>query len=71
MKQLNIRATVRSDVWQNLRYLEDLDKWPNKVKIMQKRYVGVDERAKVPQKALVRAMVRDRAEHSGPCQEPL
>ncbi|MFT7007859.1 MAG: hypothetical protein ACJAXJ_002398 [Colwellia sp.] len=27
MKQLNIRATVRSDVWQNLRYLEDLDKW--------------------------------------------
>ncbi|MDX2370865.1 MAG: hypothetical protein QNK36_21095 [Colwellia sp.] len=27
MKQLNIRSTVRSDVWQNLRHLEDLDKW--------------------------------------------
>lgn len=27
MKNLNIRATVRSDVWANLRYLEDLDKW--------------------------------------------
>ncbi|MCA3987370.1 P-loop ATPase, Sll1717 family [Vibrio vulnificus] len=27
MKKLNIRATVRSDVWQNLRHLEDLDKW--------------------------------------------
>ena len=27
MKQLNIRTSVRSDVWQNLRHLEDLDKW--------------------------------------------
>lgn len=27
MKKLNIRTTVRSDVWQNLRHLEDLDKW--------------------------------------------
>lgn len=27
VKNLNIRATVRTDVWHNLRYLEDLDKW--------------------------------------------
>ncbi|AHY40957.1 hypothetical protein UIB01_00230 [Stutzerimonas decontaminans] len=27
MKNLNIRASVRSDVWSNLRHLEDLDKW--------------------------------------------
>lgn len=27
MKSLNIRTTVRSDVWLNLRHLEDLDKW--------------------------------------------
>lgn len=27
MKNLNIRASVRSDVWTNLRHLEDLDKW--------------------------------------------
>lgn len=26
-KNLNIRSTVRSDVWLNLRHLEDLDKW--------------------------------------------
>ncbi|SDS00261.1 hypothetical protein SAMN05216271_0931 [Halopseudomonas sabulinigri] len=27
MNNLNIRASVRSDVWANLRHLEDLDKW--------------------------------------------
>lgn len=27
MSNLNIRASVRSDVWANLRHLEDLDKW--------------------------------------------
>ena len=27
MQNLNIRASVRSDVWANLRHLEDLDKW--------------------------------------------
>ncbi|MBD8514867.1 hypothetical protein IFO68_19505 [Photobacterium sp. CAU 1568] len=27
VKNLNIRATVRSDVWTNLRHVEDLDKW--------------------------------------------
>jgi len=27
MNNLNIRASVRSDVWVNLRHLEDLDKW--------------------------------------------
>ena len=27
MKNLNIRATVRTDVWANLRRFEDLDKW--------------------------------------------
>lgn len=27
MKNLNIRATVRTDVWTNLRHVEDLDKW--------------------------------------------
>ena len=27
MKNLNIRASVRSDVWSSLRHLEDLDKW--------------------------------------------
>src|SRR5690606_22170439 len=27
MNNLYIRASVRSDVWANLRYLEDLDKW--------------------------------------------
>lgn len=27
IENLNIRATVRSDVWANLRHLEDLDKW--------------------------------------------
>ncbi|WP_339775206.1 hypothetical protein [uncultured Methylophaga sp.] len=27
MSNLNIRASVRSDVWSNLRHLEDLDKW--------------------------------------------
>lgn len=27
MNNLNIRASVRSDVWSNLRHLEDLDKW--------------------------------------------
>lgn len=27
MKNLSIRASVRSDVWSNLRHLEDLDKW--------------------------------------------
>ncbi|WP_223296227.1 P-loop ATPase, Sll1717 family [Shewanella halifaxensis] len=27
VKNLNVRATVRSDVWTNLRHVEDLDKW--------------------------------------------
>lgn len=27
VRNLNIRATVRSDVWTNLRHIEDLDKW--------------------------------------------
>ena len=27
MRNLNIRATVRTDVWANLRHFEDLDKW--------------------------------------------
>jgi hypothetical protein len=27
VNKLNIRATVRSDVWVNLRHIEDLDKW--------------------------------------------
>ena len=27
MNGLNIRTTIRSDVWSNLRNLEDLDKW--------------------------------------------
>lgn len=27
MDNLNVRASVRSDVWANLRHLEDLDKW--------------------------------------------
>lgn len=27
MNNLNIRASVRTDVWSNLRHLEDLDKW--------------------------------------------
>ena len=27
MKNLNVRATVRTDVWANLRHFEDLDKW--------------------------------------------
>ena len=27
VKNLNIRATVRTDVWTNLRHIEDLDKW--------------------------------------------
>jgi len=27
VQNLNIRATVRSDVWTNLRHIEDLDKW--------------------------------------------
>ncbi len=27
VENLNIRATVRSDVWTNLRHVEDLDKW--------------------------------------------
>ena len=27
MEGLYIRSTIRSDVWTNLRYLEDLDKW--------------------------------------------